>query len=159
MTKLILLILVSCVMCMVACEQERDPCLQPQNVYLRARSMKNVGDTTIADSLLPAPRWIAIDSGVVILFAPKTAAFNLPLNPHADSARFSLQPDSAVLSFDTVVFFYERQLHFLSNACGFTYYFFLQNVRFTQHHIDSVLLKNDEVNGNANTPEHVQVFL
>ncbi|HRO43763.1 MAG TPA: DUF6452 family protein [Flavipsychrobacter sp.] len=144
--------------CLSSCEQQRDPCLQPTTAYLRLRSMKNVADTTVADSLLPNPRWSAIDSGVTLIFGRRTGSFSLSLNASADSSRYAIQPDSAVFSFDTLTFFYDRRLQFLSNACGYTYFYNLRSIKTTNHNVDSVLLRNNEVNGNVNTPDHVQVF-
>lgn len=141
-----------------SCEQERDPCLQPTTIYMRVRSSKIVADTTTADTLLPSPRWTAIDSARTLIFPPKTAGFSLTLNPIADSTRYAIQPDSTASIQDTITFYYGRRLQFLSNACGYTYFYTLQNIRTTLHNIDSVRLRNDEVNGNANTPDHVQVF-
>ena len=141
-----------------SCEQERDPCLQPTTAYLRIRSMKNVSDSTVADSLLPNPQWIAIDSAVILQFSKKSSGFSLSLNPLADSARYALQPDSAITSYDTLTFYYGRKLQFLSNACGYTYFYILRDIKATLHNIDSFRIKNDEVNGNVNTPQHVQVF-
>lgn len=146
------------VVVLIACEQQRDPCLQPTTVYLRARSLKALTDTTSADSSLPNPRWTAIDSQVTLVFPRKTAGFSLPLNPNADSARYVVQPDSALSTFDTITFYYNRKLQFLSNACGYTYFFSLKNVKATGYNVDSVRLRNDEVNGNVNTPDHVQIF-
>lgn len=141
-----------------ACEQQRDPCLQPTTAYLRARTLRPATVATRTDSLLPAARWIAIDAQAVLLFPPRTARFSLTLNPNADSTRFILQPDSASLSIDTVTFFYNRSLQFLSNACGYTYFYTMRNVTHTRYNIDSVRINNDEVNGNVNTPDHVQIL-
>lgn len=141
-----------------ACEQQRDPCLQPTTAYLRARTLLPATGATRSDSLLPSARWIAIDAQAVLLFPPRTSLFRLTLNPNADSTRFILQPDSASLSVDTVILFYDRSLQFLSNACGYTYFYAIRNVTHTQYNIDSVRINNDEVNGNVNTPDHVQIL-
>jgi len=141
-----------------SCEVERDPCLQPTTAYLRVHTMKALPDSTVADSLLPSPRWTAIDSGVTLVFGNKTSRFSLSLNPNADSSRYAVQPDSNTVVLDTLTFFYNRKFQFLSNACGYTYFFNLQRIKTTFHNIDSALLRNDEINGNVNTPDHVQVF-
>jgi len=141
-----------------SCETERDPCLQPVTAYLRIRTMQNITDSTTTDSLLPSARWIAVDSGVRVYYGPNVSRFSLSLNPMVDSSRYAVQPDSAAFSFDTLTFFYGRRLQFLSNACGYTYFYTLRSVKTTFHNVDSVRLKNDEINGNVNTPEHVQVF-
>ena len=141
-----------------SCEQERDPCLQPTTVYLRLRTLQPETDTTFRDTLLPGPRWTAIDPGVTLVFGDATASFNLPLNSLTDSSVYALQPDTSLMSFDTVTFHYGRRLQFLSNACGYTYFYTLQRVSTTRHNVDSVRVQNNDVNSNVNTPEHVQVY-
>jgi hypothetical protein len=141
-----------------SCEQERSPCLQPTTVYVRAHTYQHLADSTITDTLLPDPRWIAIDSGVALTYGKKISRFTFPLSPMADSARYALQPDSAVSGFDTMVFYYKKRLQFLSNSCGYTYFYSLEDIKSTLHLIDSVKLRNGDVNNDVNTAEHVQIY-
>ena len=141
-----------------SCEQGRNPCLQPTTVYVRAHTYQRLADSTTTDTLLPNPRWIAIDSGVALTYGKKISRFTFPLSPLADSARYALQPDSAVARFDTMVFYYKKRLQFLSNSCGYTYFYSLENIKSTLHLIDSVKLQNDNVNNDVNTAEHVQIY-
>ena len=141
-----------------SCEQERDPCLQPTTVPLRVVAKQIVSDSSVIDTLLPKPVWIAIDSLRGFQFPPRTSLFQLLLSPLVDTCRYALQPDSSVASFDTLTFFYGRKLQFISNACGYTYFFSLQRINTTKHNIDSVAINNADVTSNANTPEHVQIF-
>ena len=143
---------------MTSCEQERSPCLQPTIVYVRAHTYQHLADSTTTDTLLPNPRWIAIDSGITLVYERKVSNFAFTLNPLADSARYALQPDSAVARFDTMVFYYKKRLQFLSNSCGYTYFYSLEDIKSTLHLIDSVKLENADVNNNVNTAEHVQIY-
>ena len=145
---------------LVACEQERDPCLQPTSVSMRVVAKRPITDTTVTDSLLPHPIWLRIDTSLGILYPKKTGQFSLLLSPLADSCSYALVPDSAAInSRDTLTFVYDRRLQFLSNACGFSYFYSLQRVRTSRHNIDSVKIINADVNLNASSPEHVQIYL
>lgn len=141
-----------------ACNQERDPCLQPTTVSCRIRTIRPLTDSTVADTLLKNPLWVAIDSLNGIQYPAGTAYFSLLMSPITDSCRYSLQPDTASIVKDTLTFYYKRKLQFLSNACGYTYYFSLLNINTTNHLIDSVKINNADVNGNVNSPEHVQIY-
>lgn len=158
MNRNLVIVLLSVVLFLFACEQERDPCLQPTTVPLRIRAVKPVSDTTVTDSLLPHPLWIAIDSGRGVIFPENSSVFNILLSPLSDSCRYAVQPDSAVAARDTLVFYYSKHLQFLSNACGYTYFYTLLHIGSTHHLLDSVKINNDDVTSNANTPDHVQVF-
>ncbi len=143
-----------------ACDKERDPCLQPKTVSIRIGTYQPA-DTgvTVIDSLLPHPIWTAVDDTFKsILFPEKTAKFSLLLSTISDSCQYIMQPDSAILSFDTITFYYARKLQFLSNACGYSYFFLLNDIKYTQNNIDSLIINNPDVNSSANTPEHVQIY-
>ncbi len=89
----------------------------------------------------------------------KSSIFTLSLSPQADSTFWFFAADSAAGSpFDTLLFRYNRQLQFVSNACGYTYYFGLKGVQSTHHIIDSVSITNASVTNNANVT-HLQVYI
>jgi len=143
----------------VSCSVDRDPCLLPKTTSLRLGAYQVIDSSqTVTDSALPHPLWIAIDSNIALQYPEKTSKFTLLLSSLADSCRFALQPDSAVASFDTLTFYYQRQLQFLSNSCGYTYYFNITSVKNTFHNLDSVKLQNTTVNSDANSKEHLQLF-
>lgn len=142
-----------------SCSVDRDPCLLPKTTTLRIGTYQVVDTSNVVtDSLLPKPIWIAIDSNRGILFGEDISKFGLTLSSVADSCRYAIQPDSAVASFDTLTFYYQRRLQFLSNACSYTYYFNLTSVRTTYNAIDSLKITNTDVNSDANSQEHVQIF-
>ena len=144
---------------LTACEQDRDPCLQPTSVPMRVIAKRPLTDSMFVDSLLPDPVWLRIDTALGLVYPSNTSSFSLLLSPLTDSCSYALMPDSsAVNSIDTLTFYYNRNLHFLSNACGFTYFFSLQRISTTTNNIDSVRIINSDVNLNASAPEHVQIF-
>jgi hypothetical protein len=153
---LVILFLLSCLW--ISCETERDPCLQPKTVPLRLIAKRPITDSTTVDTLLPHPIWITVDSLDTLKYGAKTSNFSLLLSSITDSCRYALQPDTALVSFDTITFYYDRRLQFISNACGFTYFYTLKTLKSTTHNIDSVKINNADVNQNASTPEHVQIY-
>lgn len=143
----------------MSCSIDRDPCLLPTTTSMRLGTYQVVDSNgAVIDTFLPKPIWIAIDSNRGIQFADKTAKYSLQLSSVTDSCRYAIQPDSALAFFDTLIFYYDRHLQFLSNSCGYTYYFSLKNIRTTYHQIDSVKISNAEVNSDANSQEHVQIY-
>jgi hypothetical protein len=87
----------------------------------------------------------------------ENSKFSLTLNPLKDSCRWFVMPDSATKVRDTITFRYQKTVHFLSNACGYIYYYTLGSVVATNHLIDSVIISNYEVTSDAKL-EHVKIF-
>lgn len=144
-----------------ACEQERPPCLQPRTVSLIAGCYQNA-DTglTSRDTLLPnlnAAGLFADSLKLWILGSKNVRQFPLTLSPLADSCQWVIQPDSAATPLDTLTFMYNRRLQFISNACGYTYFYTLNQVRFTRYNIDSVIIRNPTVNSDANI-QHIRIY-
>lgn len=163
--------LLACTACLVlmACETGRDPCLQPVNVAVKLRFYQKAADTGAAfrDTLLPNMLINPLDNPAVYTVSgvKSVSSYNIRLSPLDDVCRWYLQPDSARPDRrDTITFRYERRLHFISNACGYTYYFNLSNVKpsgrvlgDTIHSIDSIVIADRDVNGDAGK-EHVKVY-
>lgn len=138
---------------------DRDPCLLPKTTSMRVGAYQVDTSGSVIDSVLPSPLWVALtpDSLIGALYT-NSSEFYLLLSSVDDSCSYVLQPDTSIATVDTITFYYDRQLQFLSNACGYTYYFNLKSISTTFHNIDSVKLNNTEVNSDANTAEHVQIF-
>lgn len=152
-----------CLFFIVACQTQRDPCLIPTDVNMRVRSMKKLTDSTSTDSVLVNLNLTAVDNDTLkylYLGAKNISSFFVRLSPKTDSCLYLLQPDSSINSLDTIHFYYGRQLKFLSNACGYTYFFTIDSVHFTQHNIDTIRIVNRDVTTDVNTNplEHVQIF-
>ncbi|WP_276134384.1 DUF6452 family protein [Polluticoccus soli] len=163
--QILLLILILSVV-FVACEQERDPCLQPRTVSTRILFQKALESDTgviVSDSALPNAIVGVPDSpGRLIIGQTGKRLTLLPivLSPHADSTRIYIIPDSAKtgpFDVDTVTFYYQRRLAFISTACGYTYHYFLNGLRTTNNNIDSAIITTPDVNDNVNI-RHVKIY-
>ena len=146
----------------VGCEkiEERDPCLQPRTVSLRAGVYRRAADTGTAVTDTTLRRIILLPIGGQTGFSfSSTSKFSLFLSPHADSCRYVLATDTVLTPelLDTLTFRYDRRTQFLSNACGYTYFFILDTVLATSNRLDSVRMTNTDVTNDAN-PEHIRLF-
>ncbi len=138
---------------------EREPCLQPQVMVLKAvtRRRADTGTATL-DTLLPFPLARPL-SGLPkqYVYVPgRTSSFSWPLSQVADSCRWSLQPDSTGL-LDTLTFYYDRQLRFLSNACGYATFYDIRRVTTTNNAIDSVILMERSVTNDV-SPVNLRIY-
>ena len=122
-----------------------------------------IADTLTVDSSLPAPVVAAIDFNDSIKTTtygtPNVGKFSIYLSPQADSVRWLILPDTsaAITTADTLTFYYDKSLHFLSTACGYTYFYNLHSVHTTNHSIDSVVITNYNVNSDA-SKEHLKIY-
>lgn len=163
MTNSIRNILLAVIVLMVAasaCTQERLPCLTPKTASLKVRAVRKVNDTAVIDTSMPATIWVAIaDSKNAWYLYTGSSSFTLSLSPVRDTAMWLLVSDTvASAPIDTVIFRYDRQLQFLSNACGYTYYYNINSVSTTNHIIDSFLITDRSVTSNVNT-SHLKVYI
>ena len=146
----------------VACNKDqRDPCLQPRFSVLRVHCVRHY-DTSAAliDTALPAPLLFPITNQAqkyVFGGTGRVIYFSLQLSNLADSTSWILQPDSLSSVRDTLSFFYQKQLHFLSNACGYSYFYHVDSVRSTKNAIDSLRLEATDVTNDASV-EHLKII-
>lgn len=141
-------------------KEQRDPCLQPRDAVLRLHCMHYVDTAgTPSDTLLPNPLLIPIDSKTPYIFGgvKRLSSFPVSLSEVSDSCQWVLRPDSASSVADTINFFYTRNLHFISNACGYTYFFHVDRVTTTRNAIDSAILVKADVSTD-NTSEHLRLI-
>lgn len=135
-------------------KEEREPCLQPRTMVLLARTYHHA-DTgrAITDSLLPNPVLRPLTGGLTQYYfggVKRLKQFTFSLSNVADSSRWVLRPDSAYAIEDTLTFYYQRQLHFLSNSCGYTNFYNLQSVQTSRHAIDSAIINRPDITTDAN---------
>ncbi len=153
---LLLLCLIGC----MACSQQRLPCLNPVTASLIVNTVHMKTDTSSApvDSSLPKAAFypLSTEKNDTSRYQP-SSLFTLTLSPDTSFCQWIYSAD-ATQPFDTLSFFYRRRLEFISNACGFTYYFDLDSVRTTHWHTDSVDILNTSVNDNVNT-KHLQIYI
>lgn len=146
---------------LAACDAERPPCLEPRTVSLIAGCYRHedTGLTDI-DTLLPNLNAAGLFADSVrfwLVGADNVRQFPLTLSSLRDSCQWAIQPDSGTSPIDTITFYYSRELHFLSFACGYTYYFSLKGLRWTRNNIDSMVIRNATINGDVNT-QHVRIY-
>jgi len=110
------------------------------------------------DSAMPAPVLIAVGGRVNFAFT-RTVQVSVIPNPNADSSVYLFRADTtAAAPVDTLVFYYQRRLQFLSNACGYTTIFSLDSVRHSRAGIDSILILTRDITTDANAV-HARLFL
>ncbi len=149
----------------MACQQDRDPCLDPkiQKLIMGAYTTLDspAGVITIFTSSLPSPIITPIGAASVnpIYYGINSQghSFALSLSSVSDSCQYFVQADTTLPVGDTVSFNYTRQLDFLSNACGYTYFYNLLQISNTGHNIDSIVLENPGITTNVNV-ENIKVY-
>lgn len=152
-----------------ACTQQRKPCLTPKIAGLTIESMHFTTDTStvFVDTALVTAEFVPLtNSALVGLLFPQGSAFTISLSPDTISCKWLFRTDTTIATFDTLTFYYKKQLQFLSNACGYTYFYVLDTVTTThyslqtpQYAIDSVHITNPGVTNNANATKNIQVFI
>ena len=143
-------------------KEDRDPCLQPKTAVLVAGASRHAnGTNNLIDTALPNPLLIPLSNGIqqyAFGGIKRVKRLTFSLSNLADSSRWILRPDSAFANQDTLTFYYQRQLYFLSNACGYTYYYFIDSVRTTRNAIDSVRLNRSDITNDANVENLKIIF-
>lgn len=142
------------------CTQQRQPCLDPvrASMILQSVHFKTDTSTKTVDTSLPSAVFypVSLQKNDTTRFSAGSS-FILSLSPDTGFCQWLFSPVRGG-TLDTLSFFYKRKLEFLSNACGFTYFYSLDSVRSTHKNVDSATILNATVNNNINT-KHVQVFI
>ncbi len=127
-----------------ACEDYKD-CNSPVATALGI-SFYHLIDEEETDSILPALTIYAVEKpdSLLVYRTPAKGVF-VPLNPHATSTRFFIQPDSTLATGDTLELTYKVDLQFVSSGCGFTNFYVLDTATATNHYIDSIALVNNKI--------------
>jgi predicted nucleic-acid-binding Zn-ribbon protein len=145
----------------VSCKQERQVCLTPKIAILNLKTVHYADSaaTTVSDSGLPAAIFAALTAtGTQGLLYNKQATFTISLSPLGETCQWIFTADTSTHVFDTITLYYERDLEFISNACGYTYFYNIDSVFTTHKIIDSIQVNNTSVTNNVNT-QHLQVFI
>lgn len=150
-----------CSIAWMACTQQRQVCLTPKSAFLNVKSVHFASDTATVpvDSSLPSAIFLALTfNGAKGYIATRQTTFTLSLSPDSTLAQWVYTPDSSVHHFDTLTFFYQRHLQFLSNACGYTYFYTIDSMHTTHFMTDSAHILNPGVTNDIK-PIHVQIFV
>jgi hypothetical protein len=78
----------------------------------------------------------------------------LPLSKMSDTSIFILKFNA--ISWDTISFYYNKELKLESHECGFDFFFHLTKVVSTNHMIDSVWIRKELIE--YGTKENVKIF-
>ena len=152
-----------CGMLWGACKQERSLCLIPTNVYMTVETMHLASDTAtiFTDTSLAYVHFIPVSSAKNVTYVYNTSSlFNLTLSPDADSCQWLFSNDTLLTLIDTISFRYTHSAQFLSNACGFTYFYTLTSVSTTHNLIDSARINiNSVTNDVRESPKQVQLYI
>ncbi len=132
---------------LTSCEDYKD-CNSPVETALGLGFFQNVGGEE-QDSTLPSLSFYPIQTHDTTL--QSTQAIYVPLDPHHDTTQFFIRPDSSLANGDTLFVSYTLNQKFVSAGCGFKNVFQLDTVKTTHHHIDSITIKDKEVDVNQIT--------
>lgn len=158
------LLILLCAAGWTGCTSQRQPCLTPKTATLSMQSIHFKSDTATVpvDTSLPSAVFSPVAGSITqYKLYPPQSKFTVSLSPDTTFCQWVFTTDT--FSFrdaivDTINFYYRRHLQFLSNACGFTYFYDLDSVRTTHLMIDSVHILKTSVTNNVNT-EHMQVYI
>ena len=145
-----------CVVGWVACTQQRDPCYTPESASLIIDMQHLVTDTStvFVDTALPAAVFEPLSNTAQnqLTVYPQQANFTISLSPDSTVCQWAFTTDTVGTLIDTLTFYYQRKLQFISNACGYTYFYNIDSVHFTHYkNIDSIHILNPAVTNNVNT--------
>ena len=150
-----------------ACKQQRQTCLTPKIASLIVETMHKISDTgtVFYDTVLPAAEFAPLTNpdSIQVFLSAQASSFTLSLSPDHDTCQWLFRADTVgnnprAALFDTITFYYQRKLQFLSNACGYTNFYNLDSIYTSHFNIDSVHIINASVTNNVNT-KHVQIFI
>ena len=96
-------------------------------------------DVTTIDSL--TVYGVGMDD-ILLYNNTKTGKIGLPLNPATDRANYVIINGQ---SHDTIEISYVAVQHFISKACGYNFLYNIENVKFTNNRIDTILIINNSV--------------
>jgi hypothetical protein len=163
-------VIVLCGLAWAACTQQRAICLTPTTASFNMVFMHLPADTStiFIDTALPAAVFVALTKKGTdtTVYSLQQSAFTISLSPDSDFCRYLFKTDTTTPYFDTLTFYYQHTLQFLSNACGFAYFYTLDSVRTTHFSngpppyfsIDSTYIINTSVTNNVNTTQ-LQVYI
>jgi hypothetical protein len=146
--------------CMLACQQQKDLCLQPQNVQAQISIKGGDADSAYSITIPYLQAHVLVNNEEKLLLEGQfqVSSASLSLSPLADTTTWIVSFDSTMTIRDTFTLTYQRQPHFVSNGCGYTYFFNLDTVWATQHIIKSLKLDNKFVSNNVNET-HITLYI
>ena len=161
---LLFILFALCGIVWLACTQERQPCATPLVASLNMEMQHVLTDTStiFVDTALPGAEFIPISNipnkGPDTDIYPQSSSFTISLSTDHDTCRWAFTTDSSHYGFDTITFYYQKNLQFISNSCGYSYFYNLDTVFATHSNpiypiIDSIHILNKSVTNNVNTTQ------
>jgi len=169
-----ILVLLLCLAGILSCEKDGPECYVPLLVrtgnafiitdtqYIQVDTMPQ-RDSLIyvyRDSVMRnAQMKILIDTPAYIVTGTEQNGnlMHIALNPLKDSTRYAFRADTASSIWDTITYYYTPVSHFVSNSCGYTFYYTLNGVKTTKHILDSAAVPQANVTTDITT-RHVQLY-
>lgn len=145
---------------LLACKQTAT-CYEPQNVALRGGFYYYDVDQKLTDTLLENAVLIFGEGNNYFQQLKQNNRFSFPLSQSKDTVSFVFQADSSSTAsdqLDTLQLSYNRELTFISTACGFQHFFQLQGITYSKHVIDSVIIFTPAITNDINK-QHLQIVL
>ncbi len=95
----------------------------------------------------------------ILIDSVKTKSMHMPVDINIDSSKFVIREKAIASDLnDTLIFYYQRQLSYVSGECGFTYNLNLDSVKYTNNFVDSVVIDYASVLYNENL-ENVKIYI
>lgn len=159
------------------CKRSEPECYQPINVRAFLSYKHWFIDTVTVDSLIGGdtttftytkPKindtvfdfsWMkVINEDSAFQFASNGNYMGVIFNSNKDSIQYIFTPDTTKSLLDTITIFYTPKVHFISNSCGYTYFYNINHINTTNHYIDSFAITTAEVNNTASTRNISLIF-
>lgn len=160
-----LLVTIACLTGLASCETDEPGCYEPTVISavcgFSVRDTQMVADTistnplVIVDKVLPrfrdsfmdSPEMKILDEDTLLLIRGQKGVpeLGVAFNQAKDSVRYSFRTDTTSTVYDTITIHYNSSLHFISNSCGYNYYFGIQRVTHTTNMLDSFAVLQGEV--------------
>ncbi len=142
-------ILLFLTICSIFSCTKQDACLQYTTNSALARFRTYTDTLSLKDTVMPNP--LAVYSNFAIAF-PASTQCTFTLNGQNTFTEVYLYPDSSNLAtVDTLLFYYQPQLNFVSKECGFNYFYTIDSVKSTGKYIKKINVLNPEINNKVNT--------
>jgi hypothetical protein len=162
---LLLMIVTAGLFGLAACETGDPGCYEPQvvsaGIGYQMRDTQLVDDTVqldplivvqdtldiFGDSIMGSPEMELLNESIQLRVRGdrNTKELGIAFNQAKDSIRYRFRTDTTSTVYDTLTIHYSSTLHFISNNCGYNYYFGIKNVTHTTHMLDSAAILNNEV--------------
>ncbi len=139
-----------------SCEKIKPTCAVPLQALVKANFYQI--DTNGNEYPVALPNAYIGAQGNDSLYVNGAALQNvaLPLSPNTDAVNFFIKTDSTAVT-DTLRFSYDKELKFISNTCGYTYFFTLKSASTGGATIDSVKIIRAAVNNSTND-QNIKIY-